>query len=459
MSAVDLSVARRMHIVGIGGAGMSAIATVLVGMGHHVSGSDLKESVALERLRGLGVCTFVGHDVDHLGDAEIVARSSAISDANVEVVAARSQHLLVLSRAELLGAICAERRTIAVSGTHGKTTTSSMLALILVEAGMRPSFIVGGDIYEFGANAAWDEGEWLVVEADESDGTFLALQKEVAVVTSIEADHLDHFGTEEELTAAFARFARDPRACIVSVDDPLARSVAPMDATTFGFDEAADVRIVDFTPERSRARFGLQRRGSPTIPIALAVPGRHNARNAAAAAAGALAIGADREAIGRALARFGGVARRFEFRGEFEGATVIDDYAHLPGEVAAAIDAALGGGFTRIVCCFQPHRYSRVAALGPGFAHAFVGADEVVITDIYAAWETPIPGVSGRIIFDAVKGAHPQIAARYVPDHRELVSTLRSLVRAGDCLLMLGAGDITEVTASLVDGSEAGVPK
>ncbi len=358
MSTFDLSTRRRIHVVGIGGAGMSAIATVLVGMGHDVRGSDLKDSVALDRLRGLGVRTFLGHDSSHVADAEILAVSSAIPADNSEVVMARENGLPVIARSDLLAAVCARRRTIAVSGTHGKTTTSSMLALILVEAGLRPSFIVGGDIYEFGANAAWDEGEWLVVEADESDGTFLVLPKEIAVITSIEADHLDHFGTEEELKRAFGRFANEALECVVSIDDPVAHSVAPDGATSFGFAAGADLRIVGFSPQRSKARFLLERIDEESIPVELAVPGRHNARNAAAASAAALAIGVDARRIAPALARFGGVARRFEFRGELNGATVIDDYAHLPGEVAAAIDAAKDGGFRRIVCVFQPHRYS-----------------------------------------------------------------------------------------------------
>ena len=366
-----------------------------------MSGSDLKESATLERLRGIGVRAFVGHAAEQIGEAELLAASSAIRDDNVEVVTAHGKNIPVFTRAELLGAICARRRTIAVAGTHGKTTTSSMLALILVEAGLRPSFVIGGDIYEFGADAAWDEGDWLVVEADESDGTFLVLPKEIAVVTSVEADHLDHFGTEDELAAAFARFANDARLCIVSADDPAARTVAPVGATTFGFDTAADLTVIDYVPGRSKSGFALSRKGAAAISVELAAPGRHNARNAAAAAAAALAIGVDESVIGPALARFGGVGRRFEFRGEFAGATVIDDYAHLPGEIAAAIDAARGGGFRRIVCVFQPHRYSRVAALAPRFADAFVGADEVVITDIYTAWETPVPGVSGRQIFDS----------------------------------------------------------
>jgi UDP-N-acetylmuramate--alanine ligase len=451
VSAVDLSYPRRIHVIGIGGAGMSAIATVLVGMGHHVSGSDLKESVALDRLRRLGVHAFVGHSADHVTDAELVAASSAVDAANVEVRTATGRGIPVLRRAELLGAICAQRRSVAVSGTHGKTTTSSMLALILVEAGMRPSFIVGGDIYEFGANAAWDDGAWLVVEADESDGTFLVLPKEVAVVTSVEADHLDHFGSEDALVGAFEQFVTTARTAIVSHDDQRARAIAPVGATTFGFDDGADLRIVDFAPERSRARFSLVAKDAAPVRVELAVPGRHNARNAAAAAAAAFALGADAEAIRHALARFGGVARRFEFRGELNGATVIDDYAHLPGEVAAAIDAALGGGFQRVIVAFQPHRYTRVAALGASFACAFDGADVVLVTDIYSAWETPIPGVSGRVIHDAVRAARPDLALEYVPDRADLAARLRELARPGDCVLMLGAGDITEATAALLE--------
>lgn len=455
MTRPDLSARRHLHLVGIGGAGMSAIATVLVGMGHEVSGSDLKESSALERLRALGVHVFVGHEKDNLGDADVVATSSAVPETNVEVRAARERAIAVVRRAELLGAICALRRTIAVSGTHGKTTTSSMLALVLAEAGLAPSFVVGGDINEIGANAAWDDGEWLVVEADESDGTFLELPREIAVVTSVEPDHLDHYGTFAALKSAFEEFVDSAERAVVAADDASARALSPLDATTFGFGDDATYVITGFEGGRSSSRFAIASQGHDPIECALPVPGRHNARNAAAAAAAALAVGVDPASIGRALARFGGVARRFEFRGEANGAVVIDDYAHLPSEVAAAIDTARAGGFARVVCVFQPHRYSRIAAIGGDFADAFVGADILFVTAIYAAGETPRPGVSGEQVLDAVVAAHPESDARYVAERGELLDALSSTLARGDCCLVLGAGDTPELSSELIAASSA----
>jgi UDP-N-acetylmuramate--alanine ligase len=455
MSRPDLGRRRGVHIVGIGGAGMSAIATVLVAMGHEVSGSDLKDGVALERLRALGVKVAIGHDAANLGAAEFLAISSAVPAGNVEVVEARRRGIAVHRRAEVLGAISSLRRTIAVSGTHGKTTTSSMLALILVEAGLSPSFIIGGEINEIGSGAVWDAGEWLVVEADESDGTFLELQSEIAVVTSVEPDHLDHYGSFEGLVAAFRRFlAAASSVAIVCGDYPTAVAVAPRDVTTYGFAADSTWRITEFAGGRSEVSFVLRVGSDSAAALALPVPGRHNALNAAGAAAAAVAVGADLEAVRRALARFGGVARRFEFRGEANGATLVDDYAHLPGEVAAALATARRGGWRRVVCVFQPHRYSRIAVLGADFADAFVDADELVVTDIYGAGEAPRPGVSGRLVVDAVRAAHPEADVTYLPRRAEIVDHLRRTLRAGDCCLTLGAGDLTSLAGDLLAGGE-----
>jgi len=428
---------------------MSAIATVLVGMGHDVSGSDLREGTALERLRALGVDVAVGHEKRNVTDAELVAISSAVSEHNVEVQAAIERGIPVYRRAELLAAICALRRTVAVSGTHGKTTTTSMLALILSEAGLSPSFVVGGDVNELGANAAWDEGEWLVVEADESDGTFLELPREIVIVTNVEPDHLDYYGSFDALKNAFSSFVDGARTVVVSADDTVTAGISASDRITFGFSPSADVRITHFSPTRSATRFSIEHAGRP-IEIALPVPGGHNARNAAGAAAAAIAVGVDDSAISRALARFGGVARRFEFRGELNGAVVVDDYAHLPSEVKAAVDTARAGDFERIVCVFQPHRYSRVAEIGEDFSDAFVGTDVLFVTGIYSAGETPIPGVSGERIFDAVRAAHPTLLARYLPDRQQLLDVLRETLAEGDCCLVLGAGDTPELSSELV---------
>ncbi len=453
---VDLGTRRRIHLVGVGGAGMSAIATVLVALGHEVTGSDLKESAALERLRALGVRVSIGHDAASVAGAGLVAHSSAVKDANVELVAARDASIQVASRAELLASITRLRRTIAVSGTHGKTTTTTMLGLVLVEAGLDPSFLVGGDVNEIGTNAVWGGGPWLAVEADESDGTFLALDPAVAIVTSVEADHLDYYGSFAGLRDAFARFASLAQlGAVLCADDPVAAGLLGADVggparMTYGFAEGADYRILDFRGGRSSIAFDVARSGERLGRLELPVPGAHNARNATAALAAAHLAGADFDAARRALERFAGVARRFEFRGESRGVTYVDDYAHLPGEVAATLAAARAGGWSRVVAVFQPHRYSRTAALATAFADAFVDADVVVVTGIYAAGEPPVPGVSARLVLDAVAHAHPSLEAVYLPQRDELVAYLRQHLRPGDCCLSLGAGDLTSLADELL---------
>ncbi|HEX9548579.1 MAG TPA: UDP-N-acetylmuramate--L-alanine ligase [Acidimicrobiales bacterium] len=445
MARLDLSQPQRIHIVGIGGAGMSAIATVLAAMGHEVTGSDLAPSASLERLRPLGVAATVGHDAAHVGSADIVTASTAIPPTNVEVVEARRRGLPTLSRAETLAAITETRRTIAVAGTHGKTTTASMLALILIAAGMDPSFIVGGEIKEVGSGAAWAGGEWLIVEADESDGTFLELQTEVAVVTSVEPDHLDHYGSVAALEDAFATFlARAGRIRIVCADDEgasrVGQSVQPI---TYGTSDRAGYRMMEVVAQRRGTEFAVEHRGTMQGRITVPVAGLHNARNACSALVAALVVGAPFAACETALARYGGVGRRFELRGERDGITYIDDYAHLPGEVRPVLAAARQGGWERTVVVFQPHRFSRTAALWKDFADAFEGADVLVVTDIYPAGEAPRPGVSGRLVFEAVTSSHPSQTAVYLPERKELVDYLRAMLRPGDLCLTLGAGDLT----------------
>jgi UDP-N-acetylmuramate--alanine ligase len=453
---VDLSRPRRIHIVGVGGAGMSAIAWVLAAMGHRVSGSDLKAAAGLERLAAKGVRVAVGHDAANLGDAadapELVAVSTAIPERNPEVRAARDRGIPVVRRAVILAAICATRRTLAVAGTHGKTTTSSMLALILVEAGLRPSFLIGGDLNEVGTGSVWDEGELLVVEADESDGTFLVLPAWGGVVTNVEADHLDHYGSAEALRDAFDRFTRSlPGPRVIGLDLPWGGELAARcraagtDVVTVGQSPDADYQLRDLKLARVGARFELVRRGERLGTIELPVPGAHNATNAAAATALALEAGAPFRAAQAALGRFAGVARRLQFRGERDGITFVDDYAHLPTEVAAALAAIRAGGWRRVVCVFQPHRYSRVAALWRDFADAFVDADQLVVTDVYPAGEAPRPGVSGKLIVDAVLDRHPWDAVGYLPRRADLVPFLRAALRPGDVCVTLGAGDLTSL--------------
>jgi UDP-N-acetylmuramate--alanine ligase len=428
---------------------MSAIAAVLAGMGHHVTGSDIKSSRSLERLRARGVEVGIGHRPDNVVGADVLTYSTAVSERNVEIAQARRLGIPVLSRAAMLEAIIALRRTIAVAGTHGKTTTSSMLALVLVEAGLHPSFIIGGEVNEIGTNAVWDSGELLVVEADESDGTFLHMTPEIGIVTSVEPDHIEHYGSFDELKAAFEVFLGQVGCAVVCADDPVAASMAPASAVTYGCCETAKVRIVGVESGRNHLKFELVRSGESLGLFELPVPGTHNARNAAAAVAAALELGVDPEHARRALARFAGVARRFEFRGELGGVTFVDDYAHLPGEVSAALDAARGGNFGRIVCVFQPHRYSRVAMLAPGFADSFEDADLVVVTDVYPSSEPPRPGVSGKLVLDAIIGAHSDARAVYVPSRADVVAFLRANLRPGDLCLTLAAGDLTNLAAEL----------
>jgi UDP-N-acetylmuramate--alanine ligase len=358
----------------------------------------------------------------------------------------------VLSRADLLSAVAAGRRTIAVSGTHGKTTTSAMLATALDGAGLAPSFLVGGLIGGLGTGARWSDGEWLVVEADESDGTFLRLSPEIAVVTSVAPDHLEHWGGFDALTEAFGRFLdRASGPALACADDQVAaRLGAAAGALTYGTEEGAQFRAVDVELGPAAVTFAVEHGGSRLGPVRLPLPGLHNALNATAAVAAALLAGAPFEAVAASLARYPGVARRFQHRGEAGGVTFVDDYAHLPAKVAAAVTAARGGGWRRVVCVFQPHRYSRTEALWRDFATAFCGADLLVVTDVYGAGEAPRPGVTGKVIVDAVLEARPTQQVAWLPGREDVVAYLRARLRPGDLCLTLGAGDVTTLPDDLL---------
>ncbi len=450
---------RRFHVVGIGGAGMSAIATALKGLGHQVTGSDLKESAVVERVRALGIEVHIGHAASNLGDAQAVALSTAVPPSNPELVAAQEKGLEILSRADVLAEVCSTRRTVAVAGSHGKTTTSSMLALILRHAGWHPSFVIGGDVNEVGSGAVWDSGEWLVVEADESDGTFLRLPREASIVTSVEPDHLEHWGGVDALVAAFDQFMAEttgPRVCCAD-DAGSARLAEQTGAVTYGLSPEADYRVSQVELGAASASFLFAPPDGETRLVNLPVPGLHNVLNAAGALTLALLIGVDPTEAVAAMARFGGVARRMEFRGERDGITFVDDYAHLPGEVAAAISAAEAGDWRRIVAVFQPHRFSRTASLAPEFARSFDHADVVLITDIYPSGETPRPGVSGKLVVDAVSagaggparvGRHPKVV--WLPSRIDVADWLRANLTSGDLCLTLGAGDLTTLPSELL---------
>jgi UDP-N-acetylmuramate--alanine ligase len=451
-SPIDLSYPRRIHLVGVGGAGMSAIASVLAAMGHRVTGSDLKSSPTTRRLAAAGVEVMIGHDAAHVGEAEMVTISTAIAPSNPEVAEAHRSGVRVLSRAEATAAVASCRRCVAVSGTHGKTTTTSMLALILVEAGMRPSFLIGGDINEIGTNAVWDSGEWLVIEADESDGTFLALDPEVAVVTNVEPDHLDHYGGFEALVAAFDRFCTGrPGGVVAGADDAVAAELGRAHgAALVGTAADATFRIEALSEGRDGVTFDLGTGGSTLGTISIPVTGANMARNAAVATVAAMTVGAGFDDAVRAFARFAGVARRFELRGEVGGVRFVDDYAHLPTEVRAVLDAARHTEPARVVVVFQPHRYSRIGALGEQFADAFSAADVVIVTDIFPAGEQPRPGVTGRIVAEAVTASHPDLDVSYVTGREDLRRHLAAILRPGDLCLTLGAGDLTSLPDELL---------
>lgn len=457
--SVDLGSPRSIHIVAIGGAGMSAIAQVLLAMGHRVAGSDLRESPILGYLEERGAMTWVGHDPDHVGSSvDLLTRSTSIGDDNVEVVAAIERAIPVHSRADIMHSLTSLRQTLAISGTHGKTTTSSMLTVLLRHVGADPSFIVGAPIVGIGTGAHWGSGELLVVEADESDGSAFVVDAAGCVVTSLDPDHLDRYGTLDRFIAAFDQFlGAVPGPKVVCSDEPAGRSLAAQHgAATYGLVDTdagfvPDFAIVDFTPSGAQSTFSIEvadpaspDSGRQRYPIHLQVPGIHNAKNATGAFAIATLSGVDPTKAAAGLGEYRGVARRFEIRGERNGVTFVDDYAHLPAEVSATVSAATQGDWDRVVAVFQPHRYSRTANLGASFGTSFVGADQVVITDLYAANEPPIEGVSSRIVYDAVVADDPDRDVVYVPLER-LADWLADHLRPGDLCLTMGAGDLTEI--------------
>ncbi len=431
---------------------MSAIAVVLSALGCQVSGSDIADSPVLDRLRAQGVDVFVGHNASQVSGADLVARSSAIGDDNPEVVAACRAGIPVHRRAEILSAITAMRSTVAVAGTHGKTTTAAMLSHVLVAAGADPGFVVGGVMADGSIGARWSGSPWFVVEADESDGTFGELIVSRAVVTSVEPDHLRPDRPQADLEAEFARFcAGAADGLVVCADDVGAVRVSEgCDRVLYGTGPDVEYRWNGLRRDRHTVVGEVFCRDEPLGSVIVPMPGDHNALNALGALAMARELGVDwPDAVG-ALAGFGGVARRFERRGEAAGIDFIDDYAHLPTEVACALKTASEGGWDRVVCVFQPHRYTRTSQLWTAFAHCFEAADKVIITDVYAAGEPALPGVSGELIWQAVADAHPGRDVAYVARLDDAADHLADMLRPGDLCLTLGAGDLTRVPDQVI---------
>ncbi len=458
---LDLAIAHRLHVVGVGGPGMSAIAIALAEMGHIVSGSDLREHPVLERVRAAGVEVHIGHERALVHGVDAVTASTAIPEGNIELDEARISGVTVLSRAGMLASICARVQSLAVAGTHGKTTTTSMLMLILAEAGMRPSFVVGGDVTDLGTGAQWTHGDWLVVEADESDGTHLELPLFGTILTNVEADHLDHYGSFDGIVAGFDDYLGQivgPK--VICGDDPIGAELAARHgALTYGLDEACDIRAVDVRATSGSFRFDLVHRSPDGMSserageIVLPLRGMHNVVNATGAAAMAMAVGVSFDDVAAALGRFGGVARRFDVQGVDRGATFVDDYAHLPSEIDAVIRAAResGDGWQRVVAVFQPNRYHRIADMWREYELAFTGADLVVLTEIYASGTVPIPGVTGKLIVNAVTEADPGRRVIWLPRRDDLVSFLAGELRAGDVCISMGCGDIATLPSEVLD--------
>ena len=443
----DASLWRRLHLVGIGGAGMSGVAHLLLARGFDVSGSDIKETRELDHLRKAGAKVSIGHRPQQIGDPDAVVVSSAIPRWNVEVLEARRRGIPVLLRGEVLVGLMRGRRGVAVAGTHGKTTTTSMIAVMLSAAGLDPSYVIGADLNETGSRAFHGGGEFFVAETDESDQSFDLYEPEVAVLTNVEEDHLDFYRSRQEIEAAFAAFVSRARAVVACWDDPGVRTTLEGVATpriTYGTGSENDLVVRDLRMEDGGGRASIDVRGK-TIAVHLSVPGRHNLVNAAAALAVGSLLGLTLEGAAEALRSFTGVRRRFECRGEERGVTFVDDYAHHPTEVKATLETASWKEHRRVVAVFQPHRYTRTQAMWRALGESLGGADVVVFTDVYGAGESPIPGVTGKLLVEALAERCPGKRIVYLPRRSEVARFLAREVRTGDLVLTLGAGDVTMV--------------
>ncbi len=451
-----------IHFVGIGGAGMSAIANVLLEMGAPVSGSDIKESANSRRLEELGARITIGHDARNIDGASTVVISSAIPESNPELAAARDRGVEVLIRAEMLARLGEGKKTLAVAGTHGKTTTTSMIALVLERNRLEPTFLIGGELNDIGSNARYGAGDLLVAEADESDGSFLHLSPHFAVVTNVEPDHLDHYASFEEIKETFARFlGRLPSAgtAVVCGDDPVLLEIALAAAprvVTYGFGSDNDYVARNAEVLNGGVEFEVSEREAELGNVILKVPGSHNVLNGLATIAVARLLGLEFSQVARVLSEFSGVKRRFQHVGRLREITVVDDYAHHPTEVKATLAAAREGDWRRVVCVFQPHRFSRTKLLGSQFGPSFEDADLIVLTDVYGAGEEPEPGVSGKLLVDALLQKAPRAQVAYIPRRGDVASFLKAQVREGDLVITMGAGDVWTVGPELLNALAEG---
>ena len=460
MRALPLSIGT-IHFVGIGGIGMSGIAEILHNLGYEVQGSDVADSANVRRLVDLGIPVALGHEAENLGSAEVVVTSSAVKPDNAEVIAARVRRIPVVRRAEMLGELMRLKWSLAIAGTHGKTTTTSMIGALLETAQLDPTVINGGIINAYGTNTRLGAGDWMVVEADESDGTFTRLPATIAVVTNIDAEHLDFYQSFDALRQAFEDFVGNIPFygfAALCIDHPVVQQMIPQlsdrRVLTYGFSPQADIRAVDVRLSQDGARYdvvvsdALADRGRTIRDLFLPMFGRHNVQNSLAAAAVAEAMALGDEALRTALRNFKGVKRRFTRTGEWRGVTVIDDYGHHPVEIAAVLKAARAIVAGKLIAVVQPHRYTRVSHLFDEFCTCFNDADVVLVADIYAAGEPPIEGISrDALVAGLIEHGHRN--ARPLPDPAELSSVIRELARPGDMVVCLGAGSITGWANSL----------
>lgn len=465
IAQLDLSTKKQIHVIGVGGPGMSAIAQVLVEMGHVVSGSDIKESETVQRLREIGVVINIGHDTASVQHCDAVTASSAIPKQNIELVEALNIGIAVLSRAELLALICGQKLSIGVAGTHGKTTTSSMLMTILRAAQLHPSFIIGGEVRGVGSGASWDSGEHLVVEADESDGTHEQLPLGAVIVTNIDVDHLDHFSTFDNLVESFERLidgVSGPK--VICVDDTsLAALVPSRNVTTYAIHSPAQFTARNVQFQNGGSTFEVVRHdvsddsGMLLGRVALQLRGEHNVSNALGVIAMSTLLGVEFDAVASALVAFSGVSRRFDHRGTDDGVSFVDDYAHLPTEISAVLSSCTDASdsWSRVVAVFQPNRFNRMQHMSDAYADCFAAADHVVITDIYSSGTAPIAGVTGKLVVDAIVRAHPKTSIAWKPTRAELIQHLATELRSGDICISMGCGDIETLPDDVISARRA----
>ena len=447
---------QKIHFVGIGGIGMSGIAEVLINLGYQVSGSDLKESDITRRLASLGGTVAYGHRAENLSEVDVVVTSTAVDENNPEVQEAHRRKIPVIPRAEMLAELMRMKHGIAIAGTHGKTTTTSMVATVLSHGGIDPTVVIGGRLDSIGSNAKLGEGEFLVAEADESDGSFLKLSPTIAVVTNVDEDHLDYYSDLDEIRSTFLDFINKVPfygLVVLCLDDENLQGMIPevkKRLVTYGLTSQADFQASEIEHQADRTSFLVHCRGEALGRLSIRMPGRHNVLNALAAVAVGMELEMPFASIAEGFQDFGGVQRRFEVKGEAQGIMVVDDYGHHPVEIKATLAAARSGWNRRVVAVFQPHRYSRTEALFDDFVTAFYQADHIVVMDIYAAGEEPRPEVSAEKLADGIN-SHGHKSCCYTGNLEATIEHLQAVLQPGDIVITLGAGNVWQVAANLLD--------